>query len=78
MNKPARNSSNPSKSRRARSAPLPNAIAFRIDEVAQMGGPGRTKTYELAAEGKLRLVRVAGRTLVDGDSLRALLRDGCE
>jgi hypothetical protein len=43
-----------------------------------MGGPGRTKTYALAAEGKLRLVRVAGRTLVDGDSLRALLRDGCE
>ena len=62
----------------ARPAPLPNAIAYRIDEVPRMGGPGRTKIYELAAQNKLRLVRVAGRTLVDGDSLRALLRDGCE
>lgn len=63
---------------RARPAPLAHALAYRIDEVAQMGGPGRTKTYELAAAGKLRLVRVAGRTLVDGDSLRDLLRHGCE
>jgi hypothetical protein len=59
-------------------SPLPNALAFRVNEVKRMGGPGRTKTYELAAQGKLRLVKVAGRTLVDGDSLRALLRDGCE
>ncbi|MGI9169986.1 MAG: hypothetical protein ACR2FH_07410 [Caulobacteraceae bacterium] len=63
--------------RRGRPAPLPHALAYRIDEVPQMGGPGRTKTYELAAKGKLRLVRVDGRTLVDGDSLRTLLRDGC-
>jgi len=64
--------------RRDRPAPLPHALAYRIDEVRLMGGPGRTKTYELAAEGKLRLVRVCGRTLVEGDSLRALLRHGCE
>jgi hypothetical protein len=63
---------------RERPAPLPNALAYRIDEVPLMGGPSRTKTYALAAEGKLRLIRVAGRTLVDGESLRALLRDGCE
>lgn len=56
--------------------PLPNALAFRVDEVPLMGGPHRTKLYELAAAGKLKLVKVAGRTLVDGDSLRALLRDG--
>ena len=39
-----------------------------------MGGPRRTKLYALAGQGKIRLVNVAGRTLVDGDSLRALLR----
>jgi hypothetical protein len=66
------------KSRKERPAPLPNAHAYRIDEVPRMGGPGRTKCYELAAAGKLRLVRVAGCTRVDGDSLRALLRDGCK
>jgi hypothetical protein len=62
--------------RRTRPAPLPNALAYRVDEVPLMGGPKRTKLYELAAEGHLKLVKVAGRTLVDGDSLRALLRNG--
>jgi hypothetical protein len=57
--------------------PLPNALAYRIPEVRLMGGPGKTRIYELAAEGKLRLVRVGGRTLIDGDSLRSLLREGC-
>lgn len=58
-------------------APMPNQLAFRIPEVRRMGGPGKTKLYELARQGKLRLVRVGGRTLVDGDSLRTLLREGC-
>ncbi len=68
---------NPTK-RAERPAPLPNALAFRVDEVARLGGPGRTRVYELAAAGKLKLVRVGGRTLVHGDSLRLLLSDGCE
>ncbi len=57
--------------------PLPNALAYRIPEARLMGGPGKTRIYELAQEGKLRLVRVGGRTLIDGDSLRTLLREGC-
>ena len=61
-----------------RPPPLPNALAYRIPESRLLGGPGKTRIYELAQEGKLRLVRVGGRTLIDGDSLRALLRDGCE
>lgn len=56
--------------------PLPNALAYRVDEVPLMGGPRRTALYALAKAGKLKLVRVAGRTLVDGDSLRDLLRNG--
>jgi hypothetical protein len=39
-----------------------------------MGGPGRTKIYELVKAGKLRLVKIGGRSLIEGDSLRALLR----
>ena len=38
-----------------------------------MGGPGRTKIYDLAKRGELKLIDVAGRTMVDGASLRALL-----
>jgi hypothetical protein len=78
MDLPVSEKPKPSAPKRERPAPLPHALAYRIDEVRLMGGPGRTKTYQLAEQGKLRLVRLAGRTLVDGDSLRALLRHGCE
>jgi hypothetical protein len=49
------------------------AHAFTIPDAQAMGAPGRTKIYELAKCGKLKLLHVAGRTLVDGASLRALL-----
>jgi hypothetical protein len=59
--------------RRARPAPAPNAFAFTITDAQAMGGPGRTKLYDLANRGELKMFKVAGRTMVDGDSLRALL-----
>lgn len=58
---------------RARPAPSPNAFAFTIADAQAMGGPGRTKIYDLAKCGDLKLIDVAGRTMVDGASLRALL-----
>ncbi len=58
---------------RRRPAPVVHAYAFTIPDAQAMGGPGRTKIYELAKSGKLKLLRVAGRTMVDGASLRALL-----
>lgn len=59
---------------RARAAPHPMALAFTIGDAQAMGAPGRTTIYKMAARGDLRLLRVGGRTLVDGDSLRALLQ----
>jgi len=53
--------------------PSPYAFAYSIDEVKQMGGPGRTKTYELVNRGVLKSILVAGRRKIVGDSLRALL-----
>jgi hypothetical protein len=76
IKRPRRRRRKKSKSRRP--APQPDQLVYRVDEVRRMGGPGRTKVYELAAAGKLRLVRVDGMTRVDGDSLRTLLREGCE
>ncbi len=65
----------PSKPRaRARAAARPDALAFTIPDAQSLGAPGRTTIYDLAKAGKLRLLKVAGRTMVDGDSLRALLR----
>ncbi len=54
--------------------PLAHAFAYRLDEVPRMGGPARTKLYELVKAGKLRLVKIGGRSLIEGDSLRKLLR----
>jgi hypothetical protein len=62
--------------RRARSAPSPSAFAFTLKDSQSMGGPGRTKLYELAKQGRLKLIKIAGRTMVDGDSLRELLKNG--
>ena len=62
------------KRKRLRAAPHPRAHAYTIPDAQSMGAPGRTKIYELAKAGRLKLLHVAGRTLVDGDSLRALLQ----
>jgi len=57
-------------------SPSPNAFAYRVKEVQLMGGPCRTKIYELAKKGHLKLIRIDGRTLIEGDSFRSLLRNG--
>ena len=55
----------------------PNApLAYRIRDACQVIGLGTTSIYKLAGEGKLRLVKVAGRTLVDAASLRSLIGAG--
>jgi hypothetical protein len=59
---------------RSRSSPSPDAIAFTIRDAQSMGAPGRTKIYALAKAGRLLLLKIDGATLVDGDSLRSLLR----
>jgi hypothetical protein len=61
--------------RRLRASASPMAHAFTIPDAQSMGAPGRTKIYALAKDGRLKLLHVAGRTLVDGDSLRALLSE---
>ena len=59
---------------RSKRAPArPDQLAYTVAQVQEMGGPGRTKVYELVAEGKLTLVRVGGRSRITGASLRALL-----
>jgi excisionase family DNA binding protein len=53
----------------------PEPIALRINDACRAIGVGRTTIYKLAAEGKLRLVRVAGRTLVLRANLVALIEN---
>jgi hypothetical protein len=62
------------KRQRLRALPLPNAIAWTIADYQALGGPGKTSIYELGKTGGLKLFKDgAGRTMVDGDSGRALL-----
>ena len=62
-----------SRRKRDREAPPANAFAYRVDDACAMGGFGRTTAYGLVKRGKLKLLRVGGRSLICGDSLRALL-----
>jgi hypothetical protein len=56
-----------------RPAPLPAALTYTLHDAARISGLSRATLYRHAAVGRLRLVRVGGRTLADGASLRALL-----
>lgn len=59
--------------RKPRPDPLPNAFSYTVPDACRMGGFGTTKAYELIRQGRLKVTKVAGRTLILGDSLRALL-----
>lgn len=59
---------------RRREAVNPNALAFTIRDAQAVGAPGSTKIYELIKTGKLAsFVDAAGRRMIVGDSLRAML-----
>ena len=59
----------PRRWKRQRAQPHPLAFAYTIPDAQSMGAPGRTKIYELVKNGKLKLLCVGGRTMVDGNSL---------
>ncbi len=48
--------------------PAPQARFATFDAWKAMSGIGRTKTYYLLAEGKLRAVKAGKRTLIDVES----------
>jgi len=54
--------------------PITVKRAYRVSEVPEAYGIGRTKLYSLMKEGKLRTVKVGGRRLIPAESLEALLR----
>jgi excisionase family DNA binding protein len=54
----------------------PQRLAWPIDEGAHRMGVGRTSVYKLAAEGKLRLIKIAGRTLIPDSEIVRLAEGG--
>jgi excisionase family DNA binding protein len=53
--------------------PVPTQLTHTINDAAHIVGLSRSTLYRHAAAGRLRLVKVGGRTLVDASSLRALV-----
>ncbi len=51
-------------------------LAYPIKEAAALAGVGRSTILRLAAEGKLRSIRIAGRRLIPADALRDLTAKG--
>ena len=53
-------------------------ITVRISEACRMTGIGRSKFYELVAEGKIEIVKVGAMTLVPVVSLEAFIETSRE
>lgn len=51
----------------------PEPITVRISEACRMTGIGRSKLYELIAEGEIETIKVGAMTLVPVDGLRAFI-----
>lgn len=50
-------------------------LALKIDDACRSIGIGRTSIYKLIADGKLRPVKLAGRTLIPRAELERLLAE---
>ena len=48
--------------------------AYRIDEACHCLGIGRTSLYELVKTGELKLIKIAGRSLVPRSEIERLTR----
>lgn len=48
-------------------------LGFSIKEACEATSLGRTSIYNHIASGRLRAVRIGGRTVIPADSLRALI-----
>lgn len=53
--------------------PTHELLTVDIPNACQMLGIGRTKLHEMMASGEVRAIRIAGRTLIDVASLRAMV-----
>lgn len=50
-------------------------LAYRVNEACAALGIGRTSLYELVKTGELKVIKIAGRTLVPRTELERLLAD---
>jgi len=63
----------PMRTRRRAAPNLAAAFTLTIDDAVAVSGIGRTRLYELGAQGAIDCRKCAGRTLIIADSLRNFL-----
>lgn len=57
-------------------ATISSPRAYRVPDACRALGVGRSTLYKLASAGKLRLVRIGGRTVVPGNEVERLATEG--
>lgn len=53
--------------------PILEPLAYSISEACRVSSLGRTRLYQLIAEGRLEVRKIGKRTLIPAASLRALI-----
>jgi excisionase family DNA binding protein len=56
--------------------PPANALTYRVDDGAALLGIGRVSLYRLIGAGKLRPVKIAGRTLISRSEIERIAASG--
>lgn len=51
----------------------PEPLAYSVSDACKVSSIGKTRIYQLAAEGRLEICKVGKRTLITARSLRALI-----
>lgn len=57
---------------------IPPKLGYSVREACEATSIGKTTLYNHIASGRLRTVRVGGRTIIPAESLHALLDGGSE
>jgi excisionase family DNA binding protein len=58
--------------------PPANAVAYRVNTACDMLGIGRATLYKAINEGKLRSIKVLGRTVIPRSEIERLAANGTE
>ena len=66
----------PSNKQKIASASCHEKFAFSVDEACRLLSIGRSSLYELAKSGDLKLIKIAGRTLVPRSEMERLTHVG--
>ena len=55
---------------------LPQPLAYSVADAIRVSSIGKTRLYQLIAEGRLQVRKIGKRTLIPAASLRALIEGG--